>query len=453
MDIIAKVSVFLYNLKIMKPTVVIIGKPNVGKSTLFNRILKSKRAIVDKTAGVTIDRIYGDAIWEDKSFVVIDTGGLYPDSKEDIHLQVKQQAMFAIDEADIILLLFDGKEGLTEIDKEIVSLLRAINKPVIYILNKIDTKKAKQSFYEFFELGIDEIIPLSAITGEGFPELIDKITNILPQGKKEDKMLSIPKIAIVGKPNVGKSTYINALIGKERMVVSPLPGTTKDYVDSICRYYGKEYLIIDTAGLKKNKKIKYPLEKYMIVKAIKAVERADIVLLMISATEGITEQDQKIASLIQKYKKGIIVLFSKWDLVKEPENKYNFLKEEFQRKLYFINYAPILTVSGITRKRITKVFPLIDEIIKERKKRIPTSELNKFMIENITPYLPSYKGKKTKIYYATQPEIEPPQFVIFLNYPDALGEEHLRFIERKLREKYTFKGTQIKIQIRKRGSL
>jgi GTP-binding protein len=430
--------------------VAIIGKPNVGKSTLFNRILRTRKSIVEDVPGVTRDRVYGEANWEDRSFVVIDTGGLYPDAEEEIFSQIKEQTMFAIQEADLILMMFDAKEGLTETDREIMKLLRDVKKPILYVVNKIDSKKAEQSLYDFYELGVDELIPLSATTGRGFGELMDRVVNLLPDKKEEEVSGDIPRIAIIGKPNVGKSTILNALLGKERMIVSPIPGTTRDAVDSVCRYYGKEYILIDTAGLRKKAKVSYSIERYMVLRAIRSIERSDLVLLMIDAIEGITEQDQKLASLTQRYGKGLIILFNKWDLVEDPEKRYKELMAQFERELHFVNYAPVLTVSGVTKKRLTKIFPIIDEVIRERRKRIPTSELNRFAAE-ITPMLPTHKGKKTKIYYITQPEIEPPGFVIFVNYPSALKASHIRFIEKRLREKYIFKGTPIEIKVRKKS--
>ncbi len=432
------------------PVVAIIGRPNVGKSTLFNRILRSRVAIVEDVPGVTRDRLYREVTWEDRKFILVDTGGLFTEKEDQILAQTRQQSLFAVEEADVIILLFDGKTGLTEADREVVELLRGVKKPVLYVVNKIDGPSKEINLVDFYELGLEEILPLSAVSGYGFQELMDRLIEILPQkASTEEGPSEMPRVAIVGRPNVGKSTLVNALLAKERMIVSPIPGTTRDSVDSICTYYGKKYLIIDTAGLRRKSRITYSVEKYMSVRAINTIERSDVVLLIIDAREGVTEQDQKIASLIDRYGKGVIVLFNKWDLVDDPDERYEMLKKEMAWKLHFIHYAPFLTISATTKKRITKVFPLIDEIMDARKMRIPTSKLNRF-IREVEPNLPSVKGKQTKIYYITQTGIEPPTFVLFTNHIEVFRPEALRYIERIIREKYTFKGTPIRIQARLR---
>jgi GTP-binding protein len=432
------------------PVVAIIGKPNVGKSTLLNRITRSRTAIVEDIPGVTRDRIYKEATWDERNFIVIDTGGLFPDATDEILRQTTEQALFAAEEADISVLLFDGKEGVSELDREIVNLLRPMKKNVLYIVNKIDAPTKQDRLIDFYSLGVDELIPLSAATGYCFSEFMDRLVQHLPEkGIIEETDPGIPKIAVVGKPNVGKSTLVNSLLGKERMIVSPEPGTTRDSVDSISRYYGKEYIIIDTAGLRKKSRVSFSLEKYMIVRAVKSIDRADMALLLIDATEGITDQDQKIAALIHRYGRGLIIFFNKWDLIDDREKRYRELMKEFDRKLRFVRYAPVLTISGITRKRITKAFPVIDEIMRERRKRISTSALNRFSTE-IQDLLPTYRGKRVKIYYITQTATAPPVFVLFVNYPKAFHGEHIRFLERKIREKYAFNGTPIKINVRLR---
>ncbi|RME66578.1 MAG: ribosome biogenesis GTPase Der, partial [Nitrospirae bacterium] len=345
---------------------------------------------------------------------------------------------------------FDGREGPTEADREIVNLLRETNKKVLYVVNKIDSPKKEDLLLPFYELGI-EPLKVSAQTGHGFQELMDKILERLPSRPPAEERLQedIPRIAIVGRPNVGKSTLVNALTGRERMIVSPLPGTTRDAIDSVCKYYGRKYLLIDTAGLRRKSRISYSLERYMVVRAIRAVERADIVLLLIDSQEGITEQDQKIANLADRYGKSLIIAFSKWDLVENPETRYATLMYEFQRDLHFVSYAPVLTLSGLTRKRVTKIFPLVDELMAERKKRVPTAQLNHIR-DSLNHGLPSYRGKPTKLFYITQVETEPPGFVLFVNHTEPFRKHHLRFIERKLRESFGFKGTPIRLYLRKR---
>ncbi|NOX20348.1 MAG: ribosome biogenesis GTPase Der [Nitrospirae bacterium] len=433
-----------------KPVVAIVGRPNVGKSTLFNRIVRAREAIVEDTPGVTRDRIYKTAKWDDREFIVIDTGGIYPEATDEIVAQTKEQSLFAIQEADLVLVLFDARDGLTELDKEVVDLLRPYKKPVIYVVNKIDNKNKEELLYDFYSLGVEELHPLSAITGYGFPELMDRVVALLPKVEpSESQEEELPRIAIVGKPNVGKSTLVNALTGKERMIVSSRPGTTRDAVDTVCKYYGRRYLLVDTAGLRRKSRVSYDLEKYMVVRAVKSIDSADVVILLIDANEGITEQDQKIASLIHRYGKGIIIAFNKWDLVKEPDVRLKELMREFSWKLGFISYAPVITISGLSRKRTTKLFPLVDEIIKERNKRIPTSELNRFK-DDIAENLPTHKGKRLKIYYCTQTETAPPTFVFFVNYPEAFKPEYIRYIEKRLRERFGFMGTPINIIIRER---
>ncbi|HEC98705.1 MAG TPA: ribosome biogenesis GTPase Der [Nitrospirae bacterium] len=435
-----------------EPVIAIIGRPNVGKSTLFNRMTRTHKAIVEDIPGVTRDRIYQKATYDERGFIVIDTGGLFPETNDEILIQIRQQAMFAVEEADLIVLLFDGKEGLTELDRQIVDMLRPVRKNLLYVVNKIDAYNREDRLFDFYSLGVDELIPVSAATGYGFAEFMEKVLETLPEKEVAEKAVEgLPGIAIVGKPNVGKSTFVNSLLGKERMIVSPEPGTTRDSVDSICKYYGKEYIIIDTAGLRRKSRIvDYSLEKFMIVRVVRSIERADVVLLLIDASEGISEQDQKIAALISRYGKGLVLLFNKWDLIEDLEKRYKELLSEVHWKLRFVEYAPVLTISGLSRKRITKVFSIVDEIISERKKRISTSALNKFVSE-IAPLLPTHKGKKTKIFYMTQTDIEPPTFVLFVNYPQVFKPEHTRFIERLIRQKYTFKGTPIRVFIRQRS--
>jgi GTP-binding protein len=433
------------------PVVAIIGRPNVGKSTLFNRITRTRTSIVDDLPGVTRDRLYREAVWEGKRFLLADTGGIHTGQTDELLRQTREQALFAVEEADIVILLFDGKDGLTPLDREIVEIIRKSPKKVFPVVNKIDEKKHEARQSDFYSLGLDPLYPVSAITGYGYTELMDAIGELLPSPEDEDaEKEGLPGIAVVGKPNVGKSTLVNALLGKERMIVSPVPGTTRDSVDSICRYYGKEYLIIDTAGLRRRSRIHYSVERFSVLRALRSIERSDISLLLIDSTEGITEQDQKIASLIEGRGKGVIVIFNKWDLTDDPERDYKRLILQFQRKLRFIDYAGILTVSALSRKRVTKVFPLIESILKERKKRISTPELNE-IVKVINPHLPSPSGRKRKILYLTQTGIEPPRFSIFLNSLKGIKPEHHRFIERTIRERYGFKGTPIRINLRDRS--
>ncbi|MCX7793132.1 MAG: ribosome biogenesis GTPase Der [Thermodesulfovibrionales bacterium] len=428
------------------PLVAIVGRPNAGKSTLFNRIIRQKKAITEKTPGVTRDRIEAQAEWDGRRFILVDTGG-FTDIEDTIMAQVRKQALFAIDEADVVIHLLDSKTGATPEDMELMRFLREKNKKTIFAVNKIDTPSKKDLIYEFYKLG-DEPMPLSAQTGYGIEELMERVLSLLPE-KKEKETVILPKIAIVGRPNTGKSTLVNTLLGKERMIVSPEPGTTRDSVDSICRYYGKEYILIDTAGIRRKARIEDSIEFYSVTRAMRSIERADVVILLLDALEGITDQDQKIAGLIRENNKSAIVAFNKWDKVEEPDKRLKFLLSEFQRKLPHLDYAPILTISGLEKKRVTKIFPLIDEILAERKKRITTGELNR-ILKKIKEELmvPAYKGKEVKIYYLTQAETEPPGFVLFVNFPQAIKEHHKKYIENLLRESFGFKGSPVKIYIR-----
>jgi len=430
-----------------KLMVVIVGRPNVGKSTLFNRITGTHSAIVEDIPGVTRDRNYLDAEWEGKTFLVVDTGGFYTEPPEDIFLQAKEQALFAIDEGDIIIHLLDGKDGLTPADMELARLLRASGKKILWVVNKVDAPVREDRLYDFYRLGAEELFPLSSVTGHGYEEFMEMLTSLMPDFHEEKT--DYPKIAVVGRPNVGKSTLVNALTGKARMVVSPVPGTTRDSVDSICTYHGKKYVLIDTAGLRKKGKIGYSIERFAMVRAVRSIERCDVALVVLNMEDGITDQDLKIAGIVKEYNKGAIFLLNKWDTLKEPDEFFRTIMEEMVRKMWFSQYAPVITTSGLVKKRITKVFPVVDRIIEERKKRVKTAELNKFfgsIMGQIS--LPMYKGREVKLKYMTQTGTEPPAFVIFANYKDAIRDSHLRFIEKKLREHFGFEGTPLKIFVR-----
>ncbi len=430
-----------------KPVVVIVGRPNVGKSTLFNRITGTRTAIVENIPGVTRDRNYLDAEWDGKHFIVVDTGGFYPEADDEIIKQVTEQALFAIEEGDVIIHLLDGKAGLTPPDVELSKKIRASGKQVIWAVNKIDAHSREDRLYDFYAIGSDELLPLSAATGYGYDNFMEKLVSLLPEYKEAS--INFPKIAVVGKPNSGKSTLINTLLSKKRMIVSPIPGTTRDSIDSICSYYGKKYLLIDTAGIRKKDKLSYSIEKFSMIRALKSIERCDLALIVIDSSEGITEQDQKIAGIVEEYGKGAIFVLNKWDLMKDPENDYKILGKELLRKMWFMQYVPFITISALEKRRVTKIFPIIDEIIKERNKRIQTAELNRVLNEILTTLnLPGYKGRTVKIYYITQIKTAPPVFVLFTNYPAAFKDFHVRYIEKILRNHFSFTGTPIRIYIR-----
>ncbi len=432
-----------------KPIVVIVGRPNVGKSTLFNRITESASAIIEDIPGVTRDRNYRDAEWDGKHFIVVDTGGFYPEPSDDIFAQIREQALFAIDEADVIIHLLDGKQGLVPSDVEISRTLRASGKKVISAVNKIDGPTRDDRLYDFYPLGVEELIPVSAATGYGYDDLMEKLVSLLPPYAGES--VEYPKLAVVGRPNVGKSTLVNTLLGKKRMIVSPLPGTTRDAIDSVCAHYGKKYLLIDTAGLRRKSASGYSLERFAAVRAIRSIERCDVALIVLDATSGIVDQDQRIAGIVDRYGKGAILLLNKWDLLQKSEETRDALLESARRNMWFMPYAPVLTISAIEKKRITKIFPLVDAIISERKKRIPTAELNRAFEEmrsSIT--MPSYRGKPVKMHFVTQVATEPPSFALFVNHAGAVKDIHKRHIEKIIRSRFSFMGTPVRIFIRQK---
>lgn len=431
-----------------RPIIAIVGRPNVGKSTLFNRIVGRRMAVVAETPGVTRDRIYGEAQWEGKSFLVVDTGGLYPELETDIASQVEKQAFIAIEEADIVVMLMDALSGLTPSDIELSNTLRRYKKKIFYAVNKIDGASKEGFLYEFYSLGVD-LFPVSALSGYKFDDLMDSIAKVIPGG--EEEKIEYPRIAILGRPNVGKSTLVNSLLGKERMIVSPLPGTTRDAIDSICTYYGKKYLLIDTAGIRRKGKMAKTLERYSFMRTLRNIERCDVALIVLDAVEGVLEMDQKIATLVHEAGKGAIILFNKWDLVDKSTTTLKTLENKLRQKLWFMDYAPFMSISALSRQRVTKIFPVIEEIIKESSKRVATHELNLFLKESLslqTP--PMYKGRGVKVYYITQVRINPPSFVIFTNKSEGLKEPYIKFLERQLRERFSFKGVPVRFYARQK---
>ena len=430
-----------------KPVVVIVGRTNVGKSTLFNRMTESQNAIVEDVPGVTRDRNYLDAEWEGKNFFVVDTGGFYVGPADDIVKQVTEQALFAVEEGDVIVQMLDGKEGLTPSDRELATRLRTSGKTVLWAVNKIHAPTREERLYDFYPIGTDQLWPLSAATGYGFDDFMDNLVSLFPA--YEEEKTDYPKIAVVGRPNVGKSTLVNTLLSKERMIVSPVPGTTRDSIDSVCTYYGRKYLLIDTAGMKKKDRTGYSVERFSMVRALRSIERCDVALIVIDAEKGIVDQDQKIAGIVADYGKGAIFLLNKWDLVENPDETYEKLERELAAKMWFMRYAPLLTVSAMEKTRVTKVFTLVDEIIEERNKRISTADLNKSFGEMASRIsLPLYRGKEVKLFYITQVKTDPPSFTLFANYPAGIKDSHRRHFEKVLRKAYTFKGTPIRIYLK-----
>ena len=437
-----------------KPVVAIVGRPNVGKSTLFNRIIGRNLAIVEDIPGVTRDRNYAEAEWDGKHFLLVDTGGFEPETEDPMYIKMREQTTLAVEEADFIIFLLDGQQGLLPADIEVSQRLRVSGKPVIYAVNKVDGDKLESLVADFYRLGIDTFFTLSAKHGRGFSELMDELAKIFPASSAdtgEPEQTDIPRIAIIGRPNVGKSSFINALIGEDRMIVSPAAGTTRDSIDSMYQYYGKQYLLVDTAGIRSRGKISQGVEKYSVMRAMKTLSRADVALVLIDAFEGITEQDERIVGLAHEEGKGIIIVLNKWDLVPDKEQAYKRIMNEVQLRLKFADYAPVLTISAQTRQRITKVFEEIDSVIKEREKRVPTAELNR-VFEKLTARHepPLYRAKRVKYYYVTQVAVKPPTFVLFVNYPDGVHFSYIRYIENNLREAFGFRGSPVRIYAKRR---
>lgn len=434
-----------------KPIVAVVGRPNVGKSTFFNKIVGRRVSIVEDTPGVTRDRIYAEAEWSGRHFALIDTGGIEPLSNDIILSQMREQAQIAMDTADVILFLTDGKEGLTSADREVASMLMRTGKRVILLVNKIDSPKMPPDFYDFYELGLGEPIPISAANMLNFGDVLDEIVAAFPEGSEEDDD-DITKIAVIGKPNVGKSSLINELLGENRVIVSPIAGTTRDSIDTPFERDGKPYILIDTAGIRRKNKINEDIERYSVIRAVAAIERCDVALLMIDAEEGITEQDKKIAGIAHEAGKGIIVVVNKWDLIEKETNTMRDYKKEIERELTFMSYAPIVFISVLEKQRIQNVIDLVDYVSEKRALRIPTGQLNSLITDaTMMKQPPSDKGKRLKIYYATQVGVKPPLFSFQINKRDLMHFSYARYLENKIREGFGFEGTSIKFVFREKG--
>ena len=435
-----------------KPIVAVVGRPNVGKSTLFNALAGSRISIVKDTPGITRDRIYADVTWLNYSFTLIDTGGIEPDSKDIILSQMREQAQIAIDTADVILFMVDVKQGLVDADAKVADMLRRSKKPIILVVNKVDSyEKMMLDVYEFYNLGIGEPMAISAANRQGIGEVLDEVVSHFPDDTVEDVEDERPRIAIVGKPNVGKSSLINKLLGENRLIVSDIAGTTRDAVDAEVTYNGKEYIFIDTAGLRRKNKIKEELEQYMIVRTVSAVERADIVILLIDALEGVTEQDAKIAGIAHERGQGIIIAVNKWDALEKDDKTIYRFTEKVRQILSFMPYAEITFISAKTGQRIGKLYELIDMVEQNQSMRVATGVLNEIMAEAVAlQQPPSDKGKRLRLYYITQVAVKPPTFVIFVNDKQLMHFSYTRYIENKIRDTFGFKGTPLHFIIRER---
>ncbi len=435
-----------------KPVVAIVGRPNVGKSTLFNVLAGEKISIVKDTPGVTRDRIYADVNWLDKDFTLIDTGGIEPESKDIILSQMREQAQIAIDTADVIMFITDVRQGLIDADSKVADMLRRSGKPVVLVVNKVDNfDKFMADVYEFYNLGIGDPLPISASSRLGIGDMLDEVVKHFPEQTGEEEEDERPRVAIVGKPNVGKSSIINKLVGEQRVIVSNIAGTTRDAIDTDVVHNGKEYVFIDTAGLRKKNKIKEELERFSIIRTVTAVERADVVLVVIDATEGVTEQDAKIAGIAHERGKGIIVVVNKWDAIEKNDKTMKEYENEVRRVLSFMPYAEIMYVSAETGQRLPKLYDMIDMVIENQTLRVATGVLNEIMMEAVAMQQPpSDKGKRLKLYYITQVSVKPPTFVIFVNDKELMHFSYTRYLENKIREAFGFKGTSLKFFIRER---
>lgn len=437
-----------------KPIVALIGRPNVGKSTFFNYIIGERKSIVEDTPGVTRDRIYADTEWRGKQFTIIDTGGIEPKSNNEILVQMKQQAQIAMETADIIIFLTDIKQGVTANDYEVATMLRKTGKPVVLVCNKADKiGEVPTELYEFYNLGLGEPYPVSSINQLGTGEVLDAIYELFPEDNEINKDDEYINVAVIGKPNAGKSSLINKILGENRLIVSNIAGTTRDAIDSkFENKYGK-YIFIDTAGIRRKSKIEEEIERYSIIRAKASIEKADVCLLVIDATEGITDQDAKIAGEAHESGKGVIILINKWDAIEKETGSLENYKKEVYQKLAYLTYAPVLFISALTGQRIEKLFPLINSVNEQNAKRVTTGMLNDVINEAITLVQPpSDKGRRLKIYYATQVSIRPPTFVVFCNSIKLFHFSYQRYIENQLRKNFGFEGTPVRILPREKAA-
>lgn len=435
-----------------KPVVAIVGRPNVGKSTLFNVLAGERISIVKDTPGVTRDRIYADVNWLDHQFTMIDTGGIEPDSRDVILSQMREQAEIAIATADVIIFLTDVKQGLQDSDAKVADMLRRSGKPVVLVVNKVDNfDKYMADVYEFYNLGIGEPFPVSASSMLGLGDMLDEVISHFPEYGKDEAEDERPKVAIIGKPNVGKSSLINKLSQEDRVIVSDIAGTTRDAIDTDIKYNGKEYVFIDTAGLRRKNKIKEEIERYSIIRAVTAVERADVCVIVIDATEGVTEQDAKIAGIAHERGKGIIIAVNKWDAIEKDDKTIYRHTEKIRQILSFMPYAEILFISAKSGQRINKLFETIDAVIENNSMRVATGVLNEIVAEAVAMQQPpSDKGKRLRLYYITQVAVKPPTFVIFVNDKQLMHFSYTRYIENRIRDAFGFRGTSLKFIIRER---
>ena len=434
------------------PTIAILGRPNVGKSTLFNRLVGGRVAIVDETPGVTRDRNYGRVEWRGRPFLIIDTGGFEPESRLPMSQQVAEQARLAVEEADLILLVADAQEGLHPVDQEIARLLRQeTEKPVLLIVNKVDTAPKAIHAAEFYQLGLAEVVPVSAEHGTGIGDLLDRILPLLPPRQEKEEDSRAITIAVVGRPNVGKSSLVNRILGEPRVIVDPEPGTTRDAIDTPFIFQGQSYVLVDTAGIRAKSRVGYRVEKYSILRAIKSLERCDVAMVVIDATAGVVHQDARIAGYAAQAGCASILVVNKWDLVEKDTRTADQYLHSIREKLPYLDYAPITFVSALTGQRVLKIFSIVERVVKERQRRIPPGELNRFIADAVAQHPPSSsKGREVKIRSATQVSSRPPTFALFVSNPKGIHFSYERYLVNRLREAYGFEGSPIRLLFRER---
>jgi len=437
----------------MKPIIAIVGRPNVGKSTFFNRLAKRRQAIVEDLPGVTRDRIYAECSWDDRPFVLIDTGGFDPESETFLQKQVSHQVEEAIREADQILFLMDGREGLLPADRDLVKILRKSEKPVFYAINKIDGEKQESQILDFHTLGVGPFFPISAEHGRGVGDLMEEILRGLPSSfREEGRKDEATRVALLGRPNVGKSSLLNKLLGRPRAIVDSKPGTTRDALDTPLVRERKKYIFIDTAGIRRKSRVNEPVEHYSVIRAVKSLERSDMALVLLDGFEGLTEQDIRIVEMAAESGRAIVILVNKWDLVEKDTNTAQRYKERIYREMKTFDYVPVHFISALTGQRISKIFSFIDTVINEHRKRIPTGDLNRWFRETIMPHPPPlFRNRPVKMFFITQASVAPPTFIIFANTPKGITESYQRFLIHRLRQEFGFEGVPLRLRIRQRS--
>lgn len=437
----------------IKPVVAIVGRPNVGKSTLFNRLVGERVSIVEDRPSITRDRIYGDSEWLGNPFIVIDTGGIELEDQNTIKAQMRYQAQVAIEEADVILFVVDVRAGLTNMDRDVAELLRQSNKPVILVANKAENnQEAEMNKYDFYELGFDDPQLISAEHGRRTGDLLDKLIEYFPETEEELYDDDTIKISVIGRPNVGKSSLVNRILGEQRVIVSDIAGTTRDAIDTPFSHDDNDYVIIDTAGMRRRGKVDRGVEKYSVIRSLRAVDRSDVVLVVLDASEGLTDQDKKIAGYAHEEGKGVVIVVNKWDLVEKDTHTMNAYIEEIRYQAGFLNYAPIIFTSALTGKRVMEILSIVNYVVEQYNRRISTNLLNKVIEDAVAMNQPpsDKHGKRMKIFYATQPRVKPPLFVLFVNDPELMHFSYKRYLENQIRNAFGFEGTPIKILARGR---